>query len=55
MGKTHRKGHREVQKPKGKGMTYNDYDPRKVSPNTQQFEPTEADPIPRRARQAGVK
>lgn len=55
MGKTNRKGHRHDKPPKGQGMTYNDYDPCPVNPTTTQFEPTESSPIPRRAKQAGVK
>ncbi len=57
MGKTKRSGPRDAanRPPKGQGMGYKDYDPCKVNPLNQQFEPTDACPIPRRAQQAGVK
>lgn len=55
MGKTKRPSQRVVKPSKGGGQTYAPYDPCKVNPLNQQFEPTDACPIRRSARQAGVK
>lgn len=38
----------------GQGQTFRDYNPATVDPNTEQFPPTEAEPIRRGHRQAGV-
>jgi len=38
----------------GQGTSFNDHSLAKVSPLTQQFEPTEASPIKQKKRMAGV-
>lgn len=37
------------------GGHFCDYNPATINPNTTQFEPTESDLLPRRAKQAGMQ
>lgn len=55
MTQKKRKKGKELKTPSGgEGQSLRDYDPATINPNTEQFEPTEACPVPRHARQAGV-